>query len=211
MRRWSTRANRAKRVNPSNSAEFAVPNENGAPQKRDPSKHMAEAAVLVIRSSCGGTAWEPNRFHQLLNVLRWSSCRTRHQERCSEVEHRTNRPEVGRWDAEQILRAIECRRAWDEEPSKEQEEVQTGRNQTGQHTCDSTSRVHPLGEDAHHQRREQGRSGKTEGQRHHLSREARGLRPRYTATQMDTNIEIRAASSSPFSEISGLNTDLMRS
>jgi hypothetical protein len=65
--------------------------------------------------------------------------------------------------------------ARDEEPALEPEDVDQREQQAGEHAEMAPGAVRALVEDAHHQRREDGRGGQAEGQGHHLGREARWI------------------------------------
>ncbi|MPL84631.1 hypothetical protein SDC9_30596 [bioreactor metagenome] len=117
---------------------------------------------------------DADRLDQFLHRFRGRLGRHRDDIGHREVDHRPHRAEGGRLDAEEHRRRVGVGGGrGHEEPALVQEDIAHGGDQAGQHAPDRALRVDGLGEDAHHQRREDRRGGDTEGQRHGLRREAR--------------------------------------
>ncbi len=114
-------------------------------------------------------------FHDVLDVLRRCRGHMRYHVGNTEVDQGTDCAESIRLDTQEPVRGhvAQVRRAGDEHDALVLEYVQQGHAQAGNHTCDRAFLVHPLVEDAHHQRGEYRRCCQAERQGDGASREVR--------------------------------------
>ena len=111
------------------------------------------------------TTWVADAFNQFLNLNgRFFSC-VGHNEGYRKVNDSTNCTDRQGRNAQYpvfwgVCQVVGTR---NEQPALVHKDVRQGEAQTGQHTGDCTDIVNPLGENTHHQCREQGRCCDAEG------------------------------------------------